>query len=193
MNRRTHRHQGFEYLLVLQLFITPMAAAVTEPGHSLRSLLMGFYLVFISLYGLRFIQQASWRLLVKNSLVTIAFIALAVQSALYTHHYFSDYETLSVDAFESYGIKALLEEAIEQSPSRIVISANSNQPYAHLEFYQLMLGHPTENMLFIEQPLVQHDTCLLTFISEYFPDHGDSNVALKYAENLGYTRLRCYW
>ena len=126
---KTIRHRGdpFRIYLVVGLLLSPVAAALTvDPLHSLRSFSMSVFAAILSTYGLACLSRP----------VARAFVALtALCAGLYVFHYFVLYPPQSAIAFENYGFKAALRDALASSPKRVVLSSRGNVPYINLLFF----------------------------------------------------------
>lgn len=174
--------------LLFNLISAPVAAALTEPNHSLRSVMVGIYILVISLYGFTTLQKIRFNHLRYFAIGTIL-VLLIVQSSLYLHNYFNSYVEQSITAFESYDFKHDLLAAEAYQPQDIIVTKYANQPYAHLEYYKYQI--PLSRPAYIAEPLAAPKRCIIYFAGG---EHHLDNKGLEIeVEDLNYySRLRCY-
>jgi hypothetical protein len=163
----------FVLLLGLNLAAAPVAAALTSGTSALRSLLVGLCLLIFSCFGfalLAGIRDPRWR---RAAMAAVA-LALALESGRYLADYFGPYVDESVWAFKSWDFRGALVTALAQRPSRIEVSQQGNQPYAHLEFYRRTLPHPPPipmEMAAEKWPRAAPGVCIVYFNPDaYLPD-----------------------
>lgn len=132
---RGTRNDAFVRLLIADLFLTPIAAALTlDHGHSLRAFPLVVFAVLLSAYGLR------WIALRFGAAASAALTATAaLQAVLYLHHYFIAYPAVSACAFENYGFKEALARAASIARNRVVVDSADNQPYISALFFGALL------------------------------------------------------
>lgn len=179
----------FILFLFLNLASAPVAAALTEPNHSLRSVMLGVYIIIFSTFGLALLQQIRLHYLRYLSIITILTL-LIVESGLYLHDYFNHYPVVSVVAFESYDFKHDLARAIAHNPHDIVVSSQANQPYAHLEYYAYQIPIPTP--IAIAEPIPTSNRCIIYFGNPAPIMLEDKNLRITLNDSSGYSHLRCY-
>src|SRR5207249_3877032 len=84
----SYRHRRFGLLLFLNLLLAPAPAAlINESEHSLRSLLLGFYLLVFSLYGFAAItgsRNRHWQMVATG----IVLASLILEATHYVQDYF---------------------------------------------------------------------------------------------------------
>jgi hypothetical protein len=177
----------FILFLIINLASTPIAAALTEANHSLRSLMMAPYILLISLFGLAAICQIRRSFLKLFCIISVS-ILLLIESSLYIHNYFHGYVSTSIDAFESYDFKHDLAAAIANNPHDIVVSSYANQPYAHLEYYKYQL-HSSMPM-YVGEPTPAPNRCIIFFLEDPIPSKDGLVMTLE--ETDYYSKLRCY-
>ena len=174
--------------LLLCLLSAPIPAALTEPNHSLRSIMLAFYILTISLFGLASLQKIKDVLLRYTTIITLILLLLA-ESVLYVQHYFVEYPIQSINAFESYDFKQSLTEALAYNPHDIVVTKYANQPYAHLEYYMHQV--PLVIPAYIAEPTAAPKRCIIYFVGgeSHLDDRG---LEIKAEETNYYSQLRCY-
>ncbi|MCL4270988.1 MAG: glycosyltransferase family 39 protein [Anaerolineales bacterium] len=135
----------FKLFLLANLLFSPAAAALTSEGtpHTVRSLLLGCYIVLISCYGLTYLFNIinSWK---RASLIAIIFVLLIYETISYQLDYFVHYPARSVDAFGSYDLKGALEFAIEENPKEIIVLDNFSGGLENLTFYKYVVHNTTD-------------------------------------------------
>src|SRR5690606_17741884 len=87
---QTNSDKRLIILAGLSLAITPIAAALTEPHHSLRSVMLSLYILIFSLYGFTAIQHLQHKYLSRIMIITVMSLVI-IQSALYINHYFTTF------------------------------------------------------------------------------------------------------
>lgn len=117
----------YRYLLV-GLILSPCAAALTiDSQHSLRAFPMSVFGVVLSAYGLRNLSLSTARTVVA---------ATALCALLYVLDYFTLYPPTSAEAFENYGFKETLIDALDHAPTRVILSDDEGDaPYMDLLFF----------------------------------------------------------
>ena len=174
--------------LLLNLIIAPIPAALTEPHHSLRSIMLVFYILTISLFGLAALQKVKHNLLRYGLIITLLLI-LIFESTLYVQHYFTVYPAQSINAFESYGFKQSLAKALTYNPKDLVVTKYANQPYAHLEYYKYQI--PLMVPAHIAEPVAAPGRCIIYFVGGE-SRLNDENLKVEVEDTNYYGRLRCY-
>ncbi len=128
------RYDQFSLFLLINLLLSPIAAALTTGDSSLRSILVGLYLLIFSIYGLNILTNVQNKKIKLITLVCLTIILL-FEAGGYLSNYFFVYPQKSIWAFESYDFQKSLQIAISQNPTDIVVSDQANEPYAHIGFY----------------------------------------------------------
>lgn len=131
---RDPRRDPFVRLLVVDLLLSPIAAALTlDHDHSLRAFPFVVFAILLSAYGLR------WTARRFGGIAASAFTAAAVlQAAPYLHHYFVAYPAESVLAFENYGFAEALARAASIATARVVVDA-SEEKHNHPSFFAALM------------------------------------------------------
>jgi len=185
------QHKYLIFLLISFLF-SPIAAALTTGDSSLRSVLVGLYILIFSLFGLSALLTLDDKK-ARNVACLVIALALSIEVFNYLHYYFIDYPKKSIGAFESYDFKRTLKVAMAQRPSDIVVSEKANQPYAHLEFYRRVVGATnTKTLIVIGEPVAKDNRCII-----FFPfDETIIDQNQYYFRDLNstddFTKLRCF-
>lgn len=133
----------FHLFLLANLLLSPLAAIITSAGapHALRSLLMGYYLWFLSCYGVAFLAQINDRRWSKWLMGGAALLLIA-EIVSYQVDYFIFYPPRSVAAMESFDVQSSLQAAIDQNPQKIVFVNEPRTSYANLAFYAYLVNNP---------------------------------------------------
>lgn len=133
----------FNLLLIINLFATPLASAITSEGnpHSVRAILLGYFIVLLSCYGIQRVLNMGNKVFRAVFLVLIlAFLGSEVYR--YQFDYFMRYPSRSVDAIGSYDFYGAIEFAIEQSPEEIVLFDNTPGIRDNFLFYGRIVDNP---------------------------------------------------
>ncbi len=126
---RDVRRDRFVRLLVVDLLLSPIAAALTlDHDHSLRVFPFVVFATLLSAYGLRWTAQRF------GAAASTAFVAAAaLQSALFLYNYFVVYPAASALAFENYGFEQALARAASIARTRVVLDPieerHNNPPF----------------------------------------------------------------
>ncbi len=154
----------FTLFLILNLLASPVAASLTSESvpHSLRSLLLGYYILLISCYGLAFLLKIKDHRLKKGLLIGLSSLLIfeVIASQIY---YFGAYPANSVAAMESFDFQTSLQTAIAQDPDEIIFVNQPTAAYANLEFYEFLVDNP-QNIPITATPgpeLTADNTCIL--------------------------------
>ena len=132
---RDERRDPFVRLLIVDLALSPLAAALTlDHDHSLRAFPLVVFAILLSAYGLRWITRR-FGALASGALAAAA----ALQAAFYLHDYFVAYPAVSARAFENYGFKDALVRAASIAQNRIVVDSADNQPYISALFFGALM------------------------------------------------------
>jgi 4-amino-4-deoxy-L-arabinose transferase-like glycosyltransferase len=186
------REEPFNVLLLLNTVIAPTAAALTNDGtpHSVRSLLLGLYLLLLSCIGFTALLS---RLDARRATVAAcALLALLTfETTIYIRDYFTRYvvESATAQKFHSYGMREAAERGVAEQPQLLIFSKSIR--YSTPEFIRRTMN--SGNVLVdVREPIPEQNTCIV-----YLPED-DSEVS---ASQLPYrdlsipdavTRLRCY-
>ncbi len=203
----------FNAFLLINLLVSPLAAALTSEGtpHALRSVLLGYYILLISCYGVEFLSEIRENQVKKVLTASIAFF-LVLEIFSYQLDYFIFYPAKSIPYFESFDFKTSLKIAIEKNPRQIIFVNNVPPSYVNLQFYSYLVDNPKDIPIqIIQKPVPDLDTCFLynqsydqEFIKELdeFPHdftEYENNKKLSGLEKFlgaktseGLTKLRCY-
>ncbi|HKS75616.1 MAG TPA: glycosyltransferase family 39 protein [Terriglobales bacterium] len=123
----------FRLYLILGLLFAPIPAALTRDHfHSLRAFSMVIFSVLLSAYGFRSLTPR---------LARAAVAVTGCCAILYLIHYFEIYPPKSAVAFENFGFKQTLDQAVHDTHGRIVLSSEGNQPYINLRFFGSLAGY----------------------------------------------------
>jgi len=182
----------FSTFLFINLLLSPVAAALTTGDSSLRSILVGLYLLIFSAYGLYFLLKLPLK---KTKLIISTLLAflLIFEISGYLKNYFFIYPSKSIYAFESYNFPDSLQLAIDKNPKDIVVSNAAYEPYTHLQFYEKSMNLKTNIPITIGPPIAESNRCIIYFSWA----NAILNENLYRVEQLGdvtnVTQLKCFY
>lgn len=159
----TKKLNRFNIFLFVNLLFSPVAAALTSEGtpHALRSMLLGYYILLFSCFGLESICMIK-RPLVRNIAIAFVLIFLLAESATYQLDYFLAYPARSVEAMGSLDFKSSLETAIDQNPREIIFVNEPRVTYANLQFYEYLVDRPNKPPItYSDTPKPKPGVCIL--------------------------------
>ena len=157
------RSSRFKIYLLVGVLLTPVAAALTTQFYnSVRTYSMIAFVVMLSAYELRSLSPS----VARGVVALTAFCA-----ALYVGQYFYFYPPYSAVAFENYDFKGTLNEALNRSPTRIVLSSTGNQPYINLLFFGSLFGTRVPLQIGTSDDLRPGDIYI-----DYDPKHGTNGL-----------------
>ncbi len=162
INRSLIRNR-FNLFLLVNLLLAPVAAAATNEGtpHALRSLLLGYYIVLVSCFGLKFLSEIGQRTQ-RLVLVIGVFAYLFIEIAAYQVDYFILYPARSVPAMGSYGFQDLLQEAVNKKPAEVVFFDPPSDFYATYKYSLLTVRNPQNVPIVMDDRVAQAPgTCFI--------------------------------
>lgn len=139
INKKKQLLNRFNLFLLSNLILAPSAAAFTDiqTPHLLRSLLLGYFMVLVSCYGLDYLFQ------INNSykkMIRIGFILFfVIEIVLFQGYYFIVYASKSIPAMNSFGIKELFQQALDQNPKEVSLLDFKKEFYVTGNFYSIIL------------------------------------------------------
>ena len=180
----------FSLLIATNAVLAPVAAALTSEGtpHSLRSILLGLWLLLLSCYGLHHLLRRANPSLRRGIAVGVL-VLVSLESAFFLHDYFGRYAEETPGFFHSSGFRELLLASRNAHPEAIVVSRTIN--YSFLAFYKHAL--PASSIpIEVADPIPEAGTCLL-----YLPSDDqivEASPLLWRSLSLpgSITRARCY-
>ena len=127
------RRQRMDWLLALWLVLYPLPAALTEPGHAIRSIAGAPLFALLSGQGLHSIIMALGQ---RRRLATagIAALIIATSLGLYCKRYFVDYAEYGATEW-MYGMRAAFAEAKNHPHARLYLSDEIFLPHIFALFY----------------------------------------------------------
>jgi hypothetical protein len=157
--RRDRRDDRFHRLVLVGTLLSPVAAALTRESipHAIRSVLLCFFVILLSCYGLTFLA-ARLAPLPRGLLWVVVFGALAIESQVFLVDYFVRYGPASGVYFEYYGAREALQGAARRS-TPVVFS--SHVPPEILHWYQASLPDVARLPVAIDDPVARPDACIL--------------------------------
>lgn len=134
----------FSFLLFVNLLFAPVASALTSEGnpHTIRTLLMGYFIVLFSCFGFHFLSRLS----IKPAAIFLAicfYITLGYEVYKYQFDYFTQYAARSVSDLGSYDFYGTLYSALEENPKEIIFFNNYFGGLDNLIFYSRIVDNPT--------------------------------------------------
>lgn len=186
------KHNHFSLFLLINLLLSPVAAALTTGDSSLRSILVGLYLLIFSTYGINVLINLRNK---KTKLVSLACLAtlLVFEVWGYLNNYFFVYPQKTVWAFESYDFPKSLQMALSQNPTDIIVSNQSNEPYAHLDFYKKSMHLQTNIPIIVDLPIAQPGRCIIYFASNQTIINKNTLGANQFGNTSNYSLLKCFY
>lgn len=143
IKNRSFIHDKFVRFLLLSWITAPMAAALINEQHILRTITSGIYWVTASIYGftaLKRIVKLEHRKLASSLVIAV----LSAEVILYVLAYFTIFPERSLHGSESYGIKQAYSTAIEQNPKKIWFLADPHDSYPNMRFAALTTSNPND-------------------------------------------------
>ena len=127
------RRQRMDWLLALWLVLYPLPAALTEPGHAIRSIAGAPLFALLSGQGLHSIIMALGQ---RRRLATagIAALIIATSLGLYGKRYFVDYAEYGATEW-MYGMRAAFAETKNHPHARLYLSDEIFLPHIFALFY----------------------------------------------------------
>jgi 4-amino-4-deoxy-L-arabinose transferase-like glycosyltransferase len=188
-----HYETRYNTFLLTNLLLAPVAAALTiGDAHSLRSALLGLYVLIFSLYGFSIIVAVEKKT-TRYVLCIAIFLLLALETNNYLHNYFIEYPKKSVWAFQSYDFKSSLAIALEQNPNDIVVSKYALLPYSHLEFYKRVLNVKSSIPIVVRRPVAQDKRCVIFFPFNQTIRNEDQFDNIMLSNKDDFTKVKCYF
>lgn len=134
----------FKAFLVASLLITPIPAALITEGspHALRSMMMGYYFLFLSCYSLEWLASVKRHHVLKTAVFFFLFAGVLYEAAAYQVDYFFHYPSRSVEDFGSFDFRSAVEFALEHDPEKIVAAGLPPGGVANVQFYSLVVENP---------------------------------------------------
>lgn len=173
----------FNIFILINLFLSPVGAALTSgiSPHALRSLLISYYILLISCYGIQFILSIK-KYYRKQGLITCIIIFLIFEIIGYQFNYFIFYPPNSAKAMESLNFKESLQAAVDRNPKEVIfMNEPSSLNYVHLKFYSYLIDNPKQIPIKqVEDPIPKLGSCLL-----YYREHEAeiANSTLHFSEH----------
>lgn len=167
---------NFLSFILLATLASPTASSLTqfEVPHATRSLLLGLFIVIISIYGFKIIAtRPANRAINKIAICAGIILVLLLESGLYLHDYFTTYPNATIGWFQGYKFKETLQAAVDFNPKQVVVTNNNAggamQPYIQLLAYEPMIKNPDNIPLTLGPLLPKPNTCLLYYPHETVP------------------------
>lgn len=175
-------------LVVILLFIAPIAAALTQDGtpHALRSLPLAIVAICFAVRGVAvFINLPTND--ARLFLTAFTFIALTNSGIQYVRDYFNRYPEVSEKAFESAGLLDAVAEAESIDPLRLIISDRFSGIHTAFAVGYLRPYFPVHSMKLEAIP----GACIVAKNDETLPATSlpGEDIALP---DTGIARLICY-
>lgn len=138
--------KNFVILILLNLLISPVAAALITEGapHALRSMLMGYYIIFLSCYSLEWLSLPGWAWRYRSMALCVVASMMIFEITAFQRDYFFSYPARSVEAFGSFDLRSAFEFSLERHPNHIVAVGLPPGGYANVLFYSELIDNPGE-------------------------------------------------
>ena len=186
----TAKKNPFNQYLIFFLFVSPVAAALTDGDSSLRSLLLGLSLLILSAFGFQVVQKL-FSGKIKRLFLFVIFLLLSFEVSFYLKNYFIDYPQKSIWEQQSYDTLDSLKTALAVSTSDVVMSSRGNKQYAHIEFYSLVLGLPYDAIPTQEPVAVVGRCVIVTAFGDAVKNENFFETTI-YEYPGNFTRVKCF-
>ncbi|MCI0558255.1 MAG: glycosyltransferase family 39 protein [Nitrososphaera sp.] len=153
-------HRRFGLFLLVNLIFAPVAAALTTGDSSLRSLLIGLFLVLLSTLGFLWLLRSP-KSFGKYAVALVLLGTLILESGGYLYHYFHTYPGISQWAIGGYDFQSTLEAALQAKPEKIIISDTFEGTYTYRTFYEPLIDNPDHIPIVSGSPLGHQHTCVI--------------------------------
>lgn len=186
----TIKKNKFNQYLVFFLFVSPVAAALTDGDSSLRSLLLGFSILILSCFGFQVIQKFPY-VKIKQILIFMIILLLSYEVIFYLKNYFMVYPQKSIWDQQSYDTLDSLRTALDSSESDVVMSSIGNMQYAHVQFYSLVLGLP-HDAIPTQEPVAAEGRCVIVTAFGEEVKNEELFETIIYEHPGNFTRVKCF-
>lgn len=133
----------FIRFFILSWGTAPIAAAMINEPHVLRTMTSGIYWVIASIYGFSALKRAT-KTEHRRLLSSLVISALVFEVILYVAAYFTIFPERSLHASESYGVSQAYKAAIEQNPKKIWFFADPHDSYSNIRFAALTIKNEND-------------------------------------------------
>jgi hypothetical protein len=133
----------FIRFVILSWATAPIAAAMINEQHVLRTMTSGVYWVIASIYGFSALKRVT-KIEHRKLLSSLVFSVLALEVILYVAAYFTVFPERSLHGSESYGVSQAYKAAIEQNPKKIWFFAEPHDSYPNIRFAALTIKNETD-------------------------------------------------
>lgn len=134
----SQKERRFELLLLFWLFLYPFPAALTAPGHALRSIIGAPLFAMMSSYGICQVAKM-FKTHAKTVYVALG-MAFAVNCVIFMHTYFFYDAKHHALEFWQYGLEQAINYTEESNYQRIFVSdrfnkVGMNEPYKYIHIF----------------------------------------------------------
>ncbi len=153
----------YNTLLFVNMLFAPIPSAMTSEGvpHSLRSIVLGIYMLLFSVYGLKHMRSSIRSPQLRTVFVTCVFAALSIEATLYVHDYFVRYPGASSGWFGAQGMQEAFGAAVQEKPRSIIISNDVEEYY--YDFYRFATINPQNIPIERGAPVEGYGICLIGY------------------------------
>ncbi len=152
--------------IVLILVSTPIAAALTEPYHLLRVLIVVIPICTLAVLGLRTL----WTIPHKEARTALCLaigILWITETSMYQWHWWQSYPVQTTTQFENYGMRELFEEGRKEQVRTFRISEQIQEKESLITYYSY--AFPDLDIAGETEKVVQVPWCLLSHVHEGSP------------------------
>ncbi len=192
------RRRRFLFFLILNALLAPLAASLTnhEVPNALRCIVLAPFLILLACAGMHFV-------LFRLPRIAGAFIALLIMGILvmqthaFLRAYFVNFPRQSEEAFESFPLEVLWQQAVELEPKSIYVTTLPEWYYVHVEFFRRI--HPPHEGTTIYRRWGWHlsrhedlrDSCILYY---ELPEDilQDPSLQIQYREQVDGVKMTCF-
>ena len=136
IKKGTFTKDRFIRFFLLSWASAPIAAAMINEQHVLRTMTSGVYWVVASTYGFSALKRVT-KIEHRSLLSSLVVCALVFEVTLYLAAYFTIFPERSLHGSESYGVGHAYKAAIAQNPTKIWFFADPHDSYPNIRFAAL--------------------------------------------------------
>lgn len=130
----------FIRFFMLSWLSAPIAAAMINEPHILRTMTSGVFWIIASVYGFSALKRMM-RIEHRKLLSSLVVSAIVFESSLYIAAYFVIFPERSLHASESYGVQQAYKAALEYRAKKIWFFADPHDSYPNIRFAALALNN----------------------------------------------------
>lgn len=137
--RREKPGRDFTLFMFLELLAAPVAASLTEPGHTIRVITMIVPMLYFTGYGLDWFRLRTRNVLSLSGIV-IASLILALEGQAFVSHAMYQYPYISARYFQTFGIDNAIRAISDHRDTILVVQPYLAEAAAISNYYSLVTG-----------------------------------------------------